>query len=309
MSSAFPDPAVDDRLAFGLLYYNGTDNLGDEIQSLAARRFLPRIDYLIDRENLASFRPDGEREVVRSILNGWFCHSPDRFEPHPRLEPMLVSLHVTGAAQRRFAEPAVVSFLKRHGPVGTRDLYTLRFLEGLGVPAYFSACLTLTLERPDVPDTGQIVLNDVPPAVVARIRETTTRDIVLTTHVGFPAHSPHLRFERAASLLNVYAGAHAVVTTRLHCAMPCIAMETPVLLLNTAPDGERFDGLHDLVHNASLDEVLSGCARFDPETPPPNPGRHAVFRHDLVRRVTRFVGKDVPPFAEPLARPKRVAPA
>ena len=32
------------------LYKYSTENIGDEIQSIAARRFLPQVDYYIDRD-------------------------------------------------------------------------------------------------------------------------------------------------------------------------------------------------------------------------------------------------------------------
>ena len=37
---------------FGLLTCPGTNNLGDEIQNIAARRFLPEVHCLISREDL-----------------------------------------------------------------------------------------------------------------------------------------------------------------------------------------------------------------------------------------------------------------
>ena len=36
-------------MKYGLLCYDYLENLGNEIQSIAARRFLPEIDYFIDK--------------------------------------------------------------------------------------------------------------------------------------------------------------------------------------------------------------------------------------------------------------------
>lgn len=44
-------------MKYGLLYYKDTDNIGDDIQSYATSQFLPRIDYLIDREKIELFTP------------------------------------------------------------------------------------------------------------------------------------------------------------------------------------------------------------------------------------------------------------
>ena len=277
------------RVSTGMLVYFGTDNLGDEIQSLAARRFLREVDYLIDRDQLSTFRPDERGERVKVIFNGWFCHHPENFTPDASLLPLLVSMHVTPNAQPRFSRPDVVEFLTAHGPVGTRDWFTLEFLQSLGVECYFSGCLTMTLARPNVPRTGQVVLNDVPPEVVAKVASMTDRTLVLTRHSGHQHYSPQQRLESAGSLLDIYAGAHSVVTTRLHCAMPCTAMNTPVLLLNTAPDQERFAGLHEFVHCCSPEDFTQSAVDWHPETPRSNPNRHTILRDNLIRRATRFM--------------------
>ena len=287
-----PAERVSGRVSTGMLVYFGTDNLGDEIQSLAARRFLPHVDYLIDRDQLSTFRPDERGEQVKVIFNGWFCHYPENFAPDRSLLPLLVSLHVTPHAQARFSAPEVVEFLTEHGPVGTRDYSTLGFLQSIGVDCYFSGCLTMTLTRPNVPRTGHVVLNDVPPAVVDKVARMTDRTLVLTRHSGHQHYSPQQRLQSAASLLDIYAGAHSVITTRLHCAMPCVAMDTPVLLLNTAPDQERFAGLHEFLHHCSLDEFLGGTVDWHAETPRPNPNRHTLLRNNLIRRATRFMQTD-----------------
>ena len=39
-------------MKFGLVVYKQTDNIGDDILSYAGSRFLPQIDYVIDREQL-----------------------------------------------------------------------------------------------------------------------------------------------------------------------------------------------------------------------------------------------------------------
>ena len=45
-----------------------------------------------------------------------------------------------------------------------------------------------------------------------------------------------VRFDRAAWLLGIYSSAKAVVTGRLHCALPCLALGTPVLFVESADD-------------------------------------------------------------------------
>ena len=61
-------------MKYGLLYYKDTDNIGDDIQTYAQKQFLPRIDYLIDRESLNLFVPN-EKEKVATIMNAWYLHN------------------------------------------------------------------------------------------------------------------------------------------------------------------------------------------------------------------------------------------
>ena len=71
-------------------------------------------------------------------------------------------------------------------------------------------------------------------------------------------------------------------------------MGTPVLLIATAPDQERFQGLYDLVHRCSLQDFLDGRVDWDMNSPPPNPGTHTILRHDLKRRAMRFLQPENP---------------
>ena len=60
---------------YGILSYNSF-NIGDEIQSIAASRFLPRIDYRINREQLSLFRTESPEERVDLIMNAWYMWRP-----------------------------------------------------------------------------------------------------------------------------------------------------------------------------------------------------------------------------------------
>ncbi len=45
-------------MKYGLMYYKSTDNIGDDIQTYVAMKFLPHIDYYIYRESLSCFVPE-----------------------------------------------------------------------------------------------------------------------------------------------------------------------------------------------------------------------------------------------------------
>ena len=77
-------------MLYGLLKYKESKvffNIGDNIQSLAAKQFLPRVDVLINREKLAEYQ--GEQTKV--IMNGWFTHNTHNWVPSDAINPLFVS--------------------------------------------------------------------------------------------------------------------------------------------------------------------------------------------------------------------------
>lgn len=288
------------RKRFAALSYYGTMDLGDEIQTIAAERFLPRVDVWTDRERLDEFTDD---LACKIILNGWFLHRPEHWPPSQLLEPLIVSFHLTreiapGLNEKMIAPsasvlgPDGVEFLKRHEPVGARDLDTLRQMRSAGVDAYFSGCLTLTLGigRQRVPRNGVFAV-DLPDNVFQRLNKTLggERSVARLSHMDRDAVSAS-RFAKARSLIDMYARAELVVTTRLHCALPCVALETPVLLLESAPDSYRFDGLRDLVRHCSIRDFLDDNYDFDLKQPPANPTEWRSLRDGLYSRCRAFTG-------------------
>jgi len=284
------------RPHFGLLSYT-TNNLGDFMQSVAARRFLPRIDRYIDRENLDEARsPDGR--PIKLIMNGWYCHRPDKWPPASCIAPLLISVHITNnpepgsgmRAREQFARmPQVLDYLRQHAPVGARDQSTLEWLQAHDVEAYYSGCLTLTLERPAVSRQPFIVLNDVSDAVARRVEAATARPIRRPLHDDAVTVGIEARVRRAERLIETYAEACCVLTTRLHGALPCLAMGTPVLLVDESWDQSRFTGIEELVHRCSTDRFVAGEVAYDLDNPPPNPIKHWALRQDLEKRVAAFI--------------------
>jgi hypothetical protein len=283
---------------YGLLTYPGSANLGDEIQSLAARRFLPRVDRLVSREAL--HLDPGGAGPTRLILNGWFLNRPLNWPPHPKIEPLIVSFHMTLSAPSRLRRWAAtvqgtllsaegVAYLNRWAPVGARDRRTLDLLRSAGVDAYLSGCLTLTLPAPrERRAEGPVVACDLPNDAINE----------LSARLGFAAmpvsHSsaeidPERRLGEAQRLLDVYATARAVVTTRLHAALPCLAMGTPVLFLAGDQEQSRIAPALDLCRSATLAQFAAGSDGFDPRDPPPNRDRHIAMAADLKRRCRAFV--------------------
>jgi hypothetical protein len=285
---------------FGLLDYPGIANLGDTIQALAARRFLPRVDVLVPRERLSAPFIGDERSV-RMILNGWFMHDTAFWPPNPAIEPLLISMHfVQGGRPRlrrwvrsrleRMLSGAGAEFLRHWGPVGARDAFSLEQLERRGIPAYHSGCLTLTLpRRDDIARGDTIVACDLPPDALAHLRKLAAKPVEEVTHLGGEHLDAAARDATANALLDRYAAAAAVVTTRIHAALPCLALGTPVLLLHDARPPRRVGDITALFHTCPLDDFATSRRAFDFADPPPNPDGFIPLADDMMRRCEAFV--------------------
>lgn len=282
-------------MQYGLLSYHNTFNLGDEIQSIAARQFLPQVDVFVNRDGLASVQLD---HPTKLICNGWFSHRPSEWPPNKLIYPLLTSFHlnssptfVGGSAADFILDEAVLEYLRANGPVGARDLHTLDLLEKCGVPSYFSGCLTLTL-----PKTGGerrndlIVLCDVPDSVVSHIRRKTKKEIqvVGVQGVGFDRDA---RMKEAEARLRLLEQASCVITGRLHAALPCLPLGTPVFMVDIAEDQYRFRGLHDLIRHGPPESLLSDGV-FDVNDPVPNSYDYLPLAQTLKSTVQGFINSD-----------------
>jgi hypothetical protein len=250
-------PTVSPKIArpvpqrFGVFKYDHTPNLGDEIQSVAASRLLPQVDYYIEREEMHRFEAT---ESVFLLANGWYIHNCAAFPPADRIRPFYISVHFTSES---LFSPAAIAHLKEHGPIGCRDPYTLRAMRQHGIEAYVSGCLTMTLEpREAAKRTDAVYIVDVNDSLLRRIPEKIRQSAVRLTHAPTERLSKQ-KFAQAGRLLELYATARLVITGRLHCALPCLALKTPVVLLHPNRRDRRFGAIAPFlpVHDAQSDNI------------------------------------------------------
>ena len=244
-------PATDARdhhpeIAYASFEYGFSRNLGDHLQSFAAEQFLPRLDGHIGRESMRKFSPvDGRRYLL--LMNGWFAHTPEACLPAgDSILPVFVGFHMTewNRTRRVFSTPECLAYLRRHEPIGCRDRSTAEALSALGVETHYTMCLTLTFPRRETaPRDSRTLIVD---ADHLPIPESIRRNAIVLTHeIPYRLSEEHKR-AIAQSRLDLYRErADRVVTTRLHCALPCLAMGIPVVFFGNPQDG-RFSILEDL---------------------------------------------------------------
>ena len=287
-------------MKYGIVVYKNTWNIGDDIQSYAAARLLPSVDYYIDRESIDSFKPEGN-EIVNTIVNGWFMYNKTAWPVSPYINPLYISLHFKQndclEIGGDFLEGLGGDDLRKHEPVGCRDMATLRLLNKYGISGWFSGCLTLTLDSEfETRKGGYICLTDVSDELVNYVKtQYPSKEIKIIHHVEKTLSNLAIdeRFNNVKELLTVYQNADAVVTSRLHCALPCLALQTPTLLV-LRPDIEekdRFDGIDKYLYYAYEQEYMSGKVKFDLNSPPFNKPDYISLREKLKNSVNTFIDR------------------
>lgn len=280
------------NIKYGLLKYS-TDNVGDSIQGIAARKFLPQIDYYFERDNMDATKTK-PGETVKVIINGWWGDGPENWPPlDQNLEILPVSMYVEDRIQAEFKKPRSQLLLNHFGPVGARSRGTEKFLKGIGVESYFSGCLTLTL-NPDkhIKKQDYILAVDVSDEVYEAMRKQTDRRIIRLGVLRDISTDVDEQYRHGEFYLYMYQSAHAVVTTRLHTMLPSIALGTPVLFINDILDNDdvRFSGLAELAHNARSKDYVKNPDIFTLDTPPRNKKDYLKIRKSLEKICKDFTG-------------------
>ena len=258
------------------------------------------------------------------LLNGWFLEGA-AWPPPETIRPLVVSFYASEGRPELLA-PRFMDWYRRHEPIGCRSKEMLARAEARGLRAYFSGCLTLCLppRAPLPPGAGETLIVDcdeallrrlVPARVVAGARFLThvarsdaaslRRRLARRAFAHGAALAPRLAWElsrrwrqrrhdermaQARALLAAYGAAKLVITSRLHCFLPCLALGTPVLLLYTGAERARFSGLLELGRSFSFaDERVD----IDWDAPAPNPGHHTPLAAELAKTCRAWVAAQI----------------
>lgn len=176
-------------------------------------------------------------------MHGLFGLDVFDFPLHPNLNPIFVSFHCNN---RGLLTPETIEYLKAHGPIGCRDWTTVDLLLSLDVPAFFSGCLTTTVNTV-FPDLGT---TPAPASIYVDVMRTPVPAGHENVRQSYPEVKKKTFVENmydAVALLERYrTGYTKVVTTRLHSYLPSrsIGLEVQFDPKNNAD--VRFAGLFRL---------------------------------------------------------------
>ena len=286
-------------MKFGLMVEKETRNIGDDIQSYATKRFLPRVDYFVDRNHIDEFVPETE-EKVATILNGWFLQYTLNWPPSPYIKPLPISMHFTykdwfwDTTDRAYhLQGYGLDYLKSIEPIGCRDTHTAKLLTSKGVKNEYTGCMTLTLQKFEgIEKKDYICAVDVSDKVIEQIRKTTDMEVKVVTHTvpeDYYKLSWDERMKNVEDLLKLYQGARAVISYRLHCALPCLALGTPTILLNEDYRNDRFGDYTKYIESCSEEDFVSGKVKYDYRNIPTHSNEWLKLKEDLEKRCTEFI--------------------
>ena len=241
----------------GIIFFPESTNIGDDIQSYAASLLVNNPVYC-DRERL-----DELTNKTNLLCNGWFMESEKNWPPAECVKSLFISFHISTKNLDIMTSAKAISYYKKHQPIGCRDYHTLDVLRKHQVDAYFSGCLTLTLPKYEGTRGEDILFVDVlrtnytknyREAIVKNIIPNSYKDKVqFVSHISddLKALDRESRMQQAKQMLDTYAKAKIVFTSLIHCALPCVALGTPVVFIdfgfnNDSAKRDRFNGIIDL---------------------------------------------------------------
>jgi hypothetical protein len=257
-----------DRQNVYVLSYPKLTNIGDEVQSIASRDLLSKLGFgvkYVQRERLSKFFSFYRRKAV---LNGWFSHDENSFPPTKAIIPIFIGFHL--ANKRILNSEKAVNYFKKHGPIGCRDFATQTTLTSVGVEAYYSGCPTLTLNKRDTKKTIECLVvdahlnnpdghtSDARHLLNSIIDKYNIKNIQYATQNCEENTAATRKVELAEARLNDLCASKLVITNRIHVALPCLAMQVPVIFIHAEPEKDaRIASFLDLFwYKTNAEEVL-----------------------------------------------------
>ena len=243
-----------------------TSNIGDDIQTLAAINFLKKkgiTEYtFINREKLIDY--DGE--PVKLIMNGWYMHNINKFPPSDKITPIFISVHIN----KEHLIINNINYFKKYEPIGCRDEGTVELFKKYKIDSYFTGCLTLLFD--DVKEkTGGKYLVDINtkcnyiPNIEFDTSKYTNYQVIEHELNGIPSNiTLNDRLIIAEKLLNKYRTAELVITSRLHCILPCRAFNTDSIFIHkNYLNDPRFSGLKNIINGDTIIHSKTNGNRYE----------------------------------------------
>tara|TARA_B100001057_G_scaffold134126_1_gene133574 strand:- start:341 stop:1273 length:933 start_codon:yes stop_codon:yes gene_type:complete len=256
-------------MEIGVLGFKGSRNIGDYIQTKAVIDILNKQNIkIVEREKLNNYNGP----PIKTIINGWFMENPKNWPPSKNINPLFISFHINPSIVKTFINHESIEYFKKNEPIGCRDYYTRDLLVKNGIKAYFSSCVTLGMEREKYlksqTPSGVIVIGAFdrlkpdldyksPLKFLLSLMKYPLR--ILNYKIKLQKFNRHLFKQKleikrcsqitkniinshsegialAEDMLNKIAGSDIIITSRIHAALPALAMGLKVIFIDEGLD-------------------------------------------------------------------------
>ena len=152
-----------------------------------------------------------------------------------------------------------VSYLKKYEPIGCRDERTLDTVRKYGIHSFLNGCLTITMSPEIVPrldgNNRRPYIVDIDDSLIDKIPPNIKERAVYKSHIVNCIKEDRKEFTK--KMYQEYKdNASMVITSLLHCTLPCIAAGIPVILIKKGKDiSYRFSWVEKIVKIYSGNDV------------------------------------------------------
>lgn len=200
----------------------GLRNYGEDMQFLAI-------------ENLYRYMGIPYDEVVRITETDLFSYDGSEYLVLPinypfwgiykELSPKILPVYLGIAA---LGDSIIESMkFKEFQPIGCRDQRTYEICQRHGIQSYINGCMSLALPRSEAALGEKIYIVDVCDELLEYIPQSMKENAVYKTHVFYNEGVSEEEARRV--YLEYKENARLVISSRLHCIVPCIAFGIPVI--------------------------------------------------------------------------------
>ena len=311
-------------MEIGVLGYIGSRNIGDYIQTKAVIDMIHPINYkVLDREGLHKL----QGSKIKTIINGWFMENPKNWPPNNNISPLFISFHINPSAERDLLKPESLNYLKQYQPIGCRDTYTQNLLQKHGIKSYHSSCITTTFKRDKyitnkTQPEGVIVIGAFD-RLNPKIDYSSLYRLLLSL-IKYPIHKlkyllkkqsfeNHLsnqnivvkRYQQitkrkisshnqglklANDMLKEIAKSEIIITSRIHAALPALAMGLKVIFINEGLSHKnhktRTADVNKFFMTVSLEEFfMTNLETIQKRTD------HKVYFKKIKETITKFMNE------------------
>lgn len=235
-------------------------NYGDNVQTLALDTIITEMfpkEQIVDINIYDLPMYAGDEYVLLPInANFWTCDELYFLPASDKIIPVFTAV----SFQIPPTSPKAITYLKKWEPIGCRDYETLMMMRDLGIESYLNGCVTLTLPKREVePKQKKIFLVGLSDKVVEKLPDEILKYAEVVDQIVYYDDDWSGRAEitdnKAKQLYKRYHDeATMIITSKLHCASPCMAMGIPTIIIREKKSC-RFEWINKLTEVYTIDDM------------------------------------------------------